>query len=91
MGKELIEEMLDLLVKMSKHCKNMERQKPSLSKCSNCGMKRDFGYSNSGCLLVDTLDNCEFMDLLRDTCRYQKIEYIDKINEVMEIFTTEND
>lgn len=89
MGKELVIEMLDLLVKISNHCNNRQRADLGMSKCINCSMIRDFGYANSGCLLVDMLRNNEFMDLLIDTCTYQKIEYMDKLNKVMGIFTTE--
>ena len=88
-GKKLIEEMLDLLVKMSEHCKSMTNNSLQESKCLNCSMSRNFGYSNHGCLLVDTLENYEFIDLLRDTCKYQDIRCEDKLNKAFEIFVTE--
>lgn len=86
MGKELIEELLDVLVKMSEHCTSMSENKP---KCKNCAMKRDFGYSNSGCLLVDLVDNVKVMELIEYTCKYQNIEYLEKLNKIASIFVTE--
>ena len=89
MEEKFIKEILDVLVRMSDHCKKRESTDNNSSKCINCGMVRDFGYSNSGCLLVDILDNTDFVDVLVDTCKYQNIEYIDKLNEIMDIFITE--
>ena len=85
MEEKLIKEILDVLVRMSDHCKKRESIDSNSSKCINCGMVRDFGYSNSGCLLIDILDNTDFMDVLVDTCKHQDIECIDKINYIMDI------
>lgn len=85
-GKELLKDLLYLLERMSEHCTSMEKTDKSLSKCINCAMRRDFGYNNAGCLLVDMIENYEFMDLLKDTCKFQQIDYKDKINKVIKIF-----
>ena len=77
--KQLINKLLNVLVEMS-----------NKSKCIGCGFKRDFGVTNCGCLLVDILENYEFIDLIRDTCRYQNIKCEDKLNQAMEIFEGES-
>lgn len=88
-GKKLIEEMLDLLVKMTEHCNNIKSDKPNVAKCKNCAMSRYYTYKNSGCLLVDIYNNDEFMNSLEYTCKYQDVKYMDKLNKVAEIFVTE--
>lgn len=88
-GKELVEEMLYLLVKMSTHCKTLERTDENKVKCSNCSMSRYFSLGNHGCFLVETLENYEFIDSLKSTCRYQNIEFESKLNKAVSIFVTE--
>ena len=88
-SKKIMEEMLDLLVKMSEHCKNRKREVFNKSKCFNCEMHMNFSITRHGCFLVDTLENYEFIDLIKDVCEYQNIEYKNKLNKVMEIFEEE--
>lgn len=88
-SKKLMEEMLDLLVKMSEHCKNKKREVPNKSKCFNCEMHMNFSITRHGCFLVDALENYEFIDSIRDVCEYQNIKCEDKLNKIMEIFEEE--
>ena len=85
-NKKLMEEMLDLLVKMSDHCKNKKTEMINQSKCINCEMHMNFSITRHGCFLVDTVENYEFIDSIKDVCKYQNIEYGYKLNKVMEIF-----
>ena len=85
-SKKLMEEMLELLVKMSEECKNRKEDISHKSKCFDCSMSMNFSIRRHGCFLIDTLENCDFVDLLKDVCKYQNIEYENKLNKVEEVF-----
>ena len=87
--RQLINKLLDVLVEMSNHCNSMESNIPNKSKCVNCGFARDFGIIDSGCLLVDILENEYFLHTIKSTCLYHDIECENKLNQAMEIFEEE--
>lgn len=92
-GKKLVENTLDLLVKMADHCAKMEKPKnSSSSKCANCGLSWNFGLGSNGCLLVEIVDdNTKFMDDLTAACEFNNIEYKSKLKKIADIFVTESD
>lgn len=90
-GKELIIKILDLLVEMAEHCVNKEKTTDK-SKCVDCALSWNFSIYNCGCFLVELVDNNDkFMDELINLCKLHNIDYIDKLNKVASIFTTESE
>lgn len=85
------ERMLDLLVEMSEYCLNKKKNDTSNVKCDGCQNERRYGYANTGCLLVDLIDNNDFIDLINDTCEYHNIETKNKINKILSIYDTNCD
>lgn len=88
-SKELINNQLDLLVKMAEHCINRDKPDDEI-KCNNCSLSWNFSLSNNGCFLVEIMDrNDKFIDDLISRCIANDIEYKDKLNKVADIFVTE--
>lgn len=83
-GKDLTVKLLDTLVEMADYCKDMDKIKhEGKIKCSNCELNWRFGLGNHGCFLVETIyNNDKFLYNLIDLCKYQNIEYEDKINKI---------
>ena len=91
-GRKLINDMLDTLLSMSKHCMNRINQTGD-SKCVGCALNWNYSLGNSGCLLVEILDgNCKFIDDLTSACAYNNIsDYKIKLNTALDVFETECD
>ena len=88
-GKEYIERILDLLVDMATHCENKDTPTEGKCKCVDCELSWNFNIRDHGCLLVNIMNNQDFMDDLISTCVANKIDYADKLNKVADIFVTE--
>lgn len=90
-GQQQLINFIDSLVDMADHCNNKKTYESKKSKCHDCKLVREYGYTNSGCLLVDTIDNEEFMNVLKYTCEYNNIEYKDKLEKINSIFNNKED
>lgn len=87
-GKQYLELLLDLLVDMSNHCKYKDVPIEGKSKCIDCELQWDFNVMDYGCLLVNIIENNEFIDNLTSVCGYHNVEYNDRLNNVASIFDT---
>lgn len=82
---KLILEMIDLLSRMVDRCLEREGINGDETKCIGCGMERNLCYVKSGCLLIDILENEDFLDVLMDTCRYRNLEHVNAINKILSV------
>lgn len=87
-GRHYIEKLLDLLVEMADHCNKKDTPVEGKAKCIDCQLSWNFSIRDHGCLLVNLMDNQDFIDDLTSACEASGVDYRDRLNRVADIFVT---
>lgn len=87
-GRHYIEKLLDLLVEMADHCNKKDTPVEGKAKCIDCQLSWNFSIRDHGCLLVNLMDNQDFIDDLTSACEASGVDYRDRLNKVADIFVT---
>lgn len=87
-GRAYLELLLDLLVNMANHCEHKDTPVEGKAKCIDCQLSWNFDIRNHGCLLVNIMDNQDFVDDLTSACEANGVDYKDRLNKIADMFVT---